>query len=87
MSTLTVRFSRCGAAVGAALITAIGAWAFVNSSASADRDPFQFAAVMAANAELHSVQLQSRNDAPACRTQALSPACVAIADTRGPAAP
>jgi len=35
------------------MITAVIAWAFVSSTASSERDPFQFAAIMAANARVH----------------------------------
>jgi hypothetical protein len=67
MNTLTVGFARFTAAAFATVITAVGAWAFVNSSASAGRDPFQFAAVMAANAKVRTAQLQARNPASTCR--------------------
>jgi hypothetical protein len=89
MNTLTVKLNRFAAAACAAVITAVSAWAFVHSSASADRDPFQFATVMAANAQVLSAQLQSRNDTPACRGESRSSGrnCVTLADTRGPAAP
>ena len=87
MTTFTVRFSRFTAATCAAAITALGAWAFVSSSASADRDPFQFAAVMAANAELHSAELQSHNTTPACRDESAERACAAIAANKAPVAP
>jgi hypothetical protein len=46
------------AAAGATVITAAGAWAFVSGSASIDRDPFQFAATMAANAKAHAAQVR-----------------------------
>jgi hypothetical protein len=53
MNTRTARLSRFSAApVCATMITAVGAWAFVNSTASGERDPFQFAAIMAANAKV-----------------------------------
>ena len=85
MNTLTIGLSRFTAAACATAITAIGAWAFVSSSASTERDPFQFAAVMAANAQVHSAQLQSRNETLACREQ--DRACVTIAANKAPAAP
>ena len=66
MDTLTVEFSRFTAAVCATVITAASAWAFVTSSASTQRDPFQFAAVMAANAQVRIAQVQARNTAPIC---------------------
>jgi hypothetical protein len=61
MSTRFVGLSRIAAAAGATVITAVSAWAFVSSSASIDRDPFQFASIMAANAKVHIAQLQSRS--------------------------
>jgi len=62
MSTRIVGLNRFVAAAGATVITAVSAWAFVNSTASVDRDPFHFAAVMAANAQaqVRIVQAQSR---------------------------
>jgi hypothetical protein len=60
MKTRNVGLSRFVAAASATVITAISAWAFVSSSASIERDPFQFASVMAANAKLHVAQVQSR---------------------------
>jgi len=38
------------------MITALSAWAFVNSTASSERDPFQFASIMAANAKARLAQ-------------------------------
>jgi hypothetical protein len=61
MSTRVVGLSRIVAAAGATVITAVSAWAFVSSSASIERDPFQFASIMSANAKAHIVQLQSRS--------------------------
>ena len=66
MNTSTVSFSRFTATACATVITVVSAWAFVSSSASVGRDPFQFAAVMAANAKARTVQLQARNATPAC---------------------
>ena len=60
MTTRTFGLSRFAAAACATLITAVSGWAFVNSTASSERDPFQFASVMAANAKAHVAQLQSR---------------------------
>ena len=51
--------SRLTAAACAAAITVISAWAFVSASASTERDPFQFAAIMAANAKARVVQIES----------------------------
>jgi hypothetical protein len=65
MNTPTVRLSRLGAAACATMITAVSAWAFVNSTASSERDPFQFASVMAANAKVRVAQTaRSRRDHP-----------------------
>ena len=52
MNTRIVDLRRCVAAASATLITAVGAWAFVSSTASPERDPFHFASVMAANAKM-----------------------------------
>ena len=52
MNTQTARLSRFSAPACATMITAVSAWAFVNSTASGERDPFQFASVMAANAKV-----------------------------------
>ena len=60
MSTRTVGTSRFVAAASAAFITAVGAWAFVSSSASIERDPFHFASIMAANSQVRMAQVQSR---------------------------
>ena len=81
MNTRTVGLSRFAAAACAAAITAVSAWAFVSSSGSSERDPFQFAAVMAANAKVRVAQLQTRGTST-CRNQsetdgqAASPACL-----------
>jgi hypothetical protein len=42
-----------GAAGFAAVLTAVSAWAFMSSTASIERDPFQFASIMAAHARAH----------------------------------
>ena len=73
MNTRIVGPSRFVAAAGAVVITAVSAWAFVSSSASIERDPFQFASVMAANAKAHVAQLRSRT-AYICRNKSESPA-------------
>jgi hypothetical protein len=62
MNNVTFRLSRITAAACATVITATSAWAFVHASASA-RDPFQFAAVMAANASVRTVQAESHSTA------------------------
>jgi len=59
MNTRIVGLSRFVAAGSAAVITAVSAWAFVSSSASIERDPFQFASIMAANAKVRVAQVQS----------------------------
>jgi hypothetical protein len=65
MNTRTVRLTRCSAPACATMITAVSAWAFVNSTASGERDPFQFASVMAANARVRVAQTAgSRGDHP-----------------------
>jgi len=61
MSTRIVGLSRFVATASATAITAVSAWAFVSSSASVERDPFQFASIMAANAKVHVAQVQSRS--------------------------
>jgi hypothetical protein len=60
MSTRIVGPSRFVAAASATVITAVSAWAFVSSSASIERDPFQFASIMAANAKVRIAQSHSR---------------------------
>lgn len=66
MNTSIVGFSRFTAAACAMAITAAGAWAFVSSTASTETDPFHFAAVMAANAQVRTAQIQARHAAPTC---------------------
>ena len=56
MNTRTVRLSRFSAAACTMAITAVSIWAFVDSTASIERDPFHFAWVMAANAKMRIVQ-------------------------------
>ena len=56
MNTRVVGPSRVVAAASAAVITAVSAWAFVTSSASIERDPFRFASIMAANAQVRIAQ-------------------------------
>lgn len=63
MSNFTVQVT---AAALSTVITAIGAWSFVSSSASLGRDRFQFAEVMAANARAHEGQLLTRNFERVC---------------------
>jgi hypothetical protein len=60
MNTRFVSLSRLLAAASATAITTVSAWAFVSSSASIERDPFQFASVMAANGKVRVAQVQSR---------------------------
>jgi hypothetical protein len=80
MNTRIVGPSRFVAAAGAVVITAVSAWAFVSSSASIERDPFQFASIMAANAKVRIAQLHSRTAStcpnnPEVRDQ-LAPICL-----------
>lgn len=60
MNTRFLSLSGLLAAATATAITTVSAWAFVASSASFGSDPFQFASIMAANAKLRVVQVQSR---------------------------
>jgi len=62
MSTQTDRLTRFSAPACATMITALSAWAFVNSTASSARDPFQFASIMAANARVHGAQTAGSQD-------------------------
>ncbi len=65
MNARKPRLSRCSAPACATLITAVSAWAFVNSTASSERDPFQFASTMAANAKVRVAQTAgSQGDHP-----------------------
>ena len=64
MNTRTIRLSRCSAPACAAMITAVSAWAFVNSTASGERDPFQFASIMATNAHLRIAQTAASHSDP-----------------------
>ena len=59
MSTRVVGPSRLFADASAAVLVTVGAWAFVTSTASVERDPFQFASVMAANAKARDAQARS----------------------------
>jgi hypothetical protein len=60
MSTVTTALSRFAVAACASAITAVSGWAFLDSTASIERDPFHFASTMAANAKVHSAPAQSR---------------------------
>jgi hypothetical protein len=63
MNIQTVRLSRFSAPACAVMLTAVSAWAFVDSTASSDRDPFQFASIMGANAKAHVFEtLRSQSD-------------------------
>jgi len=68
MSRFVIQVS---AAAVSTVITALGAWAFVSSSASADRDPFHFGEVMAANARAQEGALLTRNVDPECWGESL----------------
>jgi hypothetical protein len=61
MSTRSVGVSRFVAAASATVITAVSAWAFVSSTASIERDPFQFASIMAANAKVRIAQVYNHS--------------------------
>jgi hypothetical protein len=54
MRTRVVSFSSFVAAASATVITAVSSWAFVSSTASTERDPFQFASIMNANANANA---------------------------------
>jgi hypothetical protein len=61
MSTRIVSLNRVMVAAAATVITAVSGWAFVSSTASIDRDPFQFASIMAANAKVRIAQVYSHS--------------------------
>jgi len=66
MNTRTGGLARFTAAACATVITAVSAWAFVNSTASIERDPFRFASVMAENARVRVAQAAApRGEHPA----------------------
>ena len=81
MNTPTLGLSRIAAATCAAVIAAVSALAFVNSTASTERDPFHFAAVMAANAQARSGSLLTSNTAPACWNEPVSSAYASSSPT------
>ena len=54
MRTRVVSLNSFVAAASATVITAASSWAFVSSTASTERDPFQFASIMNANANAHA---------------------------------
>ena len=58
MNARVVGRGRFVAAASATAITALGAWAFVRSSASIERDP-RFASITTARATVRIMQLQS----------------------------
>ena len=60
MTTLSTGLSRFAVAACAIAITAVSGWAFVDGTASIDRDPFHFASTMAANAKVRVAQTESR---------------------------
>jgi hypothetical protein len=61
MGTRFVGVRHFVAAASASVITAVSAWAFVNSTASIDRDPFQFGSIMAANAKVRVAQVYNHS--------------------------
>jgi hypothetical protein len=77
MNTRIVDLRGFVAAISATVITAVGAWAFVSSTASPERDPFQFASIMAANAKVRIAQLHN-GTASACPNapEPWDPVCV-----------
>ena len=65
MNTQTARLSHFTAPACATMITVVSAWAFVNSTDSSERDPFQFASIMSANAEVQLAEpAASQGDQP-----------------------
>jgi hypothetical protein len=80
MNTRIVGVNRFVAAASATAITAVSAWAFVSSSASIERDPFQFASIMAANAKVRVAQVQSGTAYPCANNpearDPLAPVCL-----------
>ena len=60
MTTVSAGLSRFAIAACALAITTVGTWAFVDGTASTERDPFHFASTMAANAKVRVAQAQSR---------------------------
>lgn len=72
MNTVTTGLSRFAIAACASAITAVSAWAFVDSTASLERDPFHFASTMAANAKVRVAQTQSRT-ASTCASKSQIP--------------
>lgn len=80
MNTIT-GLNRLAIAACASAITAASTWAFVDATASTDRDPFHFASTMAANSNVRVAQAGSHL-APACRrnseipTRLQTPVCL-----------
>ena len=60
MSTRLVGLNRFVAAAIATVVTAVSAWASVLSTLPIERDPFQFASIMSANAKVRIAQLNGR---------------------------
>jgi hypothetical protein len=60
MNTVTAGLSRVAIAACASAITAVSTWAFLDGTASMERDPFHFASTMAANAKVRVAQTPSR---------------------------
>jgi hypothetical protein len=65
LNTSVVGFS-CFTAYACAKAIAARARAFESSTASAECDPFHFAPVLAANAQVRTAQMQLRYAAPTC---------------------
>jgi len=64
MNTRTARLIRFSGPACATMIAAVSAWAFVNSTACGERDPFRFAATMAADAKGRVAQTAASQSAP-----------------------
>jgi hypothetical protein len=60
MNTCVVGLSHFVAAAGAVTIMAVGASAFLSSSAPIEREPFQLASIRTANAEVRVAQWHRR---------------------------
>jgi len=60
MTIRIVDLNRFVAAISATVITALSGWAFAGSTATIERDPFQFASIMNGNGNARVAQLQSQ---------------------------
>jgi hypothetical protein len=74
MNIRTVGLTRCSAATRATMIVAVSAWAFLNSTACGERDPFQIASTMAANAKAGGAQtVGSQGERPPAEVSVYTP--------------